>query len=90
MSQFTVNFLITRKNIASYQAQLIEFVNSMKQLTSLFILPKGQLISKGLFGILNSSKKRTKKFDLTTMILQLELFSFVFWKILDQFHAPLL
>ena len=26
---------------------------------------KGQLISKGLFGILNSSKKRTKKFDLT-------------------------
>ena len=27
---------------------------------------KGQLISKGLFGILNSSKKRTKKFDLTT------------------------
>ena len=29
-------------------------------------LPKGQLISKGLFGILNSSKKRTKKIDLTT------------------------
>ena len=29
---------------------------------------KGQLISKGLFGILNSPKKRTKKFDLTTMI----------------------
>ena len=25
---------------------------------------KGQLISKGLVGILNSSKKRTKKFDL--------------------------
>ena len=25
---------------------------------------KGQLISKGLFDILNSSKKRTKKFDL--------------------------
>ena len=30
-------------------------------------MPKGQLISKGLFGILNSSKKRTKKFELTTM-----------------------
>ena len=29
---------------------------------------KGQLISEGLFGILNSSKKRTKKFDLTTMV----------------------
>ena len=28
---------------------------------------KGQLISKGLFGILDSSKKRTKKFDLATM-----------------------
>ena len=37
---------------------------------------KGQLISKGLFGILNSSKKRTKKFDLTTMIPQVE-FSFI-------------
>ena len=29
---------------------------------------KGQLISKGLFGILDSSKKRTKKFDSATMI----------------------
>ena len=27
---------------------------------------KGQLISKGLFGILNYSKKQTKKFNLTT------------------------
>ena len=27
-------------------------------------IPKGQLISKGLDGILNSSKKRTKKFDI--------------------------
>ena len=40
---------------------------------------KGQLISKGLFDIINSSKKRTKKFDLT-MIPQVDLFSFVFWK----------
>ena len=30
------------------------------------LFSKGQLISKGLFGILNSSKKRTKKFNLTT------------------------
>ena len=29
------------------------------------ICTKGQLISKGLFSILNSSKKRTKKFNLT-------------------------
>ena len=41
---------------------------------------KGQLISKGLFAILNSSKKRMKQFDLTTMIPQVDLFSFVFWK----------
>ena len=41
---------------------------------------KGQLISKGLFGILDSSKKRTKKFDLATMIPQVDLFSFFFWK----------
>ena len=41
---------------------------------------KGQLISKGLFGILNSSKERTKNFIITTMIPQVDLFSFVFWK----------
>ena len=41
---------------------------------------KGHLISKGLFGILNSSKKWTKKFDLTNMIPQVDLFLFIFWK----------
>ena len=41
---------------------------------------KGQLISKGLLGtgILNSSKKQTKKFNLTTMITQVNLFSLFF------------
>jgi len=38
---------------------------------------KGQLISKGLFGILNSPKKRTKKFDFTTMIHTSDRLSFV-------------
>ena len=38
---------------------------------------KGQLISKGFFGIV-SPKKRTKIFDFTTMIPQVDLFSFVF------------
>ena len=38
--------------------------------TSSSNVPKGQLISKGLFFILNSPKKRTKKFDFTTMIPQ--------------------
>ena len=41
---------------------------------------KGQLISKGLIGILNSSKKRTNKLDSTTMVPQIDWFSFVFWK----------
>ena len=38
---------------------------------------KGQLISKGLFGILNSSKKWTKK--LCIMIPQVDLFLFIIW-----------
>ena len=41
---------------------------------------KGQLISWGLFGILNFPKKRTKKFNFTTLISQVDLFSFVFWQ----------
>ena len=41
---------------------------------------KGPLISKCLFGIFNSPKKRTKKFDFTTIVPQVELFSFVFWE----------
>ena len=39
---------------------------------------KGQVISKGLFDKLNSSKT-TKKFYLTTMILQVDMLLFVFW-----------
>ena len=30
---------------------------------------KGQLISKCIFGIFNSPKKRSKKFDFTTMVI---------------------
>ena len=41
---------------------------------------KGHLISKCLFGIFNSFKNRTKKFDFTTMVTQVELFLFVFWE----------
>ena len=39
---------------------------------------KDQLISKCLFGLFNSPKKLTKKFDFTTMVPQVKLFSFVF------------
>ena len=35
---------------------------------------------KYFFGILNSPKKRTTKFDLITVIPQVDLFSFVFWR----------
>ena len=41
-------------------------------------IAKGQLISKCLFCIINSPKKRTKKFDFTTMVPQVEQFLFVF------------
>ena len=54
----------------------------------------GQLISKRLFGIINSSRKRTKQFNLT-MIPLVDLFSYVFWKNLKtpkrhfEIHWPL-
>ena len=41
---------------------------------------KAQLISKGLFDILNSSKKRRKKFNFTSMIPQVDLFPLIFWE----------
>ena len=40
----------------------------------------GQIISKGLFDVFDFLKKRTKEFDFTTMIPQVDLFSFVFWR----------
>ena len=39
---------------------------------------KGQLISKCIFGILNSPKKWTKKLNFTTMVPQVKLFLFFF------------
>ena len=41
---------------------------------------KGQSISKCLFCIFNSHKKQTRKFDFTTMVPRVELFSFNFWE----------
>ena len=41
---------------------------------------KGQIILKGFLMSSISSKKRTKKFDFTAMIPQVDLFSFVFWR----------
>ena len=51
-------------------------------------MAKGQLISKWFFGSSISSKKRTNKFDFTTMIPQVDLFSFrTVW---DFFGSPVL
>ena len=41
---------------------------------------KGQVIPKCLFGIFNSSKKQKNKINQTTILPQVELFSFIFWK----------
>ena len=42
---------------------------------------KGQLILKLLFGIFNSPKKQTRKFDFTTMDLKLNCFRLFFGRI---------
>ena len=41
---------------------------------------KGQLISKEVLMSSIFSKKRSKVFELTTMIPQIDLFSLVFWR----------
>ena len=41
---------------------------------------KGQVISKWFLGSSISSKKWTNEFNFTTMISQVDLFSFVFWR----------
>ena len=41
---------------------------------------KGQLISECLFGIFNSHKKQTKKFDFITMVPKVKFISFIFWE----------
>ena len=58
----------------------------MFRITSLYLdvrylRTKGQVISKGIFGILNSSKKTYEEIQLNyTMIPQVDLFSFGFRK----------
>ena len=48
--------------------------------TVCFCILKGQTKSKWFFQAEVSSKKRTNEFYFTTMIPQVDLFSFVFWK----------
>ena len=49
------------------------------------LFAKGQLVSKGLVGILNSSKKRTKKFDLQCYDISGRL---VFVRFLEELKTP--
>ena len=63
----------------SWDHNCFQFQEQFLQVTTK-IVAKGQLISKGVFGILNSLKKWTKKLNFTTMIPQVHLFLFVFVK----------
>ena len=49
---------------------------------------KGQLISKGVLISSIFSKKRMKEFDFTTMIPQIDLFSFVFLEEIEDTKKP--
>ena len=82
----TVSYMIrSKKPVADIMCTLVVryllgiWVRYTKMTLVIFDL-KGQLISKCLFGTFNSPKKRTKIFDFTTMVPQVELFSFVFWE----------
>ena len=48
--------------------------------TKTFKEDKGQIISQANYGILKPSKKTTNKFNFTTMIPQVDLLLFVFWR----------
>ena len=61
----------------SFHINLIETYNNLNRI--IFENTKGQLVSKWFLVSSISSKKRTKEFDFT-MIPQVDLFSFVFWR----------
>ena len=51
--------------VRKMEMKLLCYVCARKRICN--SVPKGQLISKCLFGIFNSPKKGTKKFDFTTI-----------------------
>ena len=69
--EFQIQFL----NLLSYVTADFDFITLLSTLG----MPKGQLISKCLFGVFTSSKTQTKN-RLTTMIPQVKLFLLVFWE----------
>ena len=73
-SELTLNRLEKNTPVKSH---IFSVVLKIKNEWEIFCgLLKGQLISKCLLGIFNSPQKRTKKFDFTTMVPQVELFLF--------------
>ena len=56
-------------------------VRKLQVHTAAFSNAKGQIISKEFLVSSISSKKRTKEFDFTNMIPQVDLFLLVFWRI---------
>jgi hypothetical protein len=53
-------------------------------LLHVYVVAKGQLISKGLFSVFNSPKKRMKTFDLICHSTEGRIFSFF----LEEFRIP--
>ena len=73
------------RSIEIYPKYIVSFVVVLKtklktHTVSSHYIVKGQIISKGFLMSSISSKKRTKEFDFTTMIPQVDWFSFVFWR----------
>ena len=62
------------------QLKFVTTSNMKAQLCDILLYSKGQTKSKLFFQADVSSKKRTNEFNFTTMIPQVDLFSFVFWK----------
>ena len=81
MSNFYVRFLgeLTIPKKKHFEIKLT--FSNLSHLQTKIVLSKGQLISKCLYcAIFNSPKKQMKIFDFTTMVPQVQLFSFVFWE----------
>ena len=87
MNAATINKLLTALNECTEWGQVFildSLSNYTPKVANIYFFgklgPKGQIILKWFFVSSISSKKRTKEFDFTTMIPQVDLFSFVFWK----------
>jgi hypothetical protein len=77
-----VQIPLVRILVLGIEFVLVEFLCSKIHTSEIgYLVPtKGQLISKWFLGSSISSKKRTNEFNFTTMIPQVDLFSFVFWR----------